>query len=161
MNRWQWFQLFLFQAFWLMAVLGRNTWLLLLFLLLIVHFFITPTRSADIKVIILAFLGILVDASLMLLGVFKFNQPPLWLIALWFEFALSIGHGFIYLRRINIYYLSAIGAVAGNYAYLLSWKLGAVELPFGPLFSGLIIALVWALVLPFLVKTDLWIREGL
>lgn len=161
MNRWRWFQLVSFQVYWFAAVLGGNRWLPFLLLLLILHFLLSPSRRTDLRVISLALVGVIVDGGLTLLGVFEFNQPPIWLAALWIEFVLSIGHSLVYLRRLKIYWLPAIGACAGSYAYLISWNLGAVELPLGPLYSGLIIASVWAVMLPLLVKTDLWIREDL
>ncbi|MCH9692521.1 MAG: DUF2878 domain-containing protein [Gammaproteobacteria bacterium] len=160
MNRWRWLQLFSFQIFWLTAVLGRNQWLPVLLFLLLLHFLFTPTRINDLKILILAFLGIAVDGSLLLLGVFKFSQPPVWLAALWLAFVLSIGHSFVYLRRLKLYWIAALGAVCGSYAYFISWKLGAVELPLGPMPSSFVVAILWAILLPTLVKTDLWIREG-
>lgn len=160
MSRWQWFQLISFQVIWFAAVLGGNQWLLIPILIMLVHFKLSPRRNADLKILSLALLGMAVDGSLVLLGIFEFKQPPFWLAILWLAFVLNFGHSLIYLRRIQACWLMVLGACAGSYAYLVSWKVGAVELPMGAILSGIVIASVWSVLLPIMVKSDRWIREG-
>ncbi len=158
MTPWQWFQLASFQVLWLCAVIGRNQWLLVPVAILSLHFVFTPNRKADFKVLSLAVAGIAVDGALFIFGVFEFSEPPLWLAILWLAFVLNLGHSLIYLRRLSLHWLLIVGALAGSYAYLISWKLGAVDLPLGAVLSGLIIAAIWALLMPVLVKADQRIR---
>lgn len=158
MNRWRWFQLVSFQLLWFVAVFGGNQWLAVGIFILLLHFYFSPEKRADFSVLSLALIGIGCDAMLTAAGVFEFEQTPFWLALLWFAFVLNFGHSLLYLRRISTPWLAILGSVAGCYVYLLSWKLGAVALPMGAIFSGLIVASVWAALLPLMVKMDLRIR---
>ena len=64
-----------------------------------------------------------------------------------------------FLRRFKLIYLVCFSALGGTYAYWVSWKLGAVELPYGAIFSLAIIAVNWSIVLPVCVKADEFIRK--
>ena len=122
------------------------------------HFYFSPSRRADFRVLSIAFIGIAIDAGLALSGVFQFSQQPYWLGVLWFAFVLNFGHSLIFLRRVSGFWRGIIGAVAGSYAYLLSWQLGAVDLPLGGLMSALIIGAIWSVLLPALVLLDFRLR---
>lgn len=158
MNRWQWFQLVSFQIIWLTAVLGGNQWLSVSIFILLLHFIFSPNRYTDFKILSLALIGIAVDGGLTLMGFYEFNQPPYWLAVLWLGFSLNFGYSLIYLRRLRTHYRVVLGAGAGCYAYLASWKLGAVDLPLGVLVSAVVIAAFWAVLLPVLVVADQKIR---
>ena len=43
---------------------------------------------------------------------------------------------------------------------LVSWKLGAVELPLDILMTSCVLILMWAVILPLLVKFDFHLREN-
>jgi hypothetical protein len=159
MNRWQWFQLISFQVIWFVAVFGRNQWLLVALLILLLHFAFSPEKKSDLKVLSLALLGIGIDAMLTAFGVFQFDETPFWLAVLWLAFVLNFGHSLLYLRRLKTPWLVALGACAGCYVYLLSWKLGAVVLPLGVLFTGLLVGVIWAVLLPIMVKADQRLRD--
>lgn len=143
-----------FQVIWLTAVLAGNRGLPVVFTLLLMHFIFSPTRMQDIKILPLAFIGIAVDISLTLIGVFQFNELPLWLIALWFAFVLNFSHSLKFLHKIKFIGLMALGAVGGCYAYIASWKLGAAELPLGLFPSSAILLVVWAIMFPLLIRAD-------
>jgi len=64
-----------------------------------------------------------------------------------------------FLRKFKLVFLVCFSAVGGTYAYWVSWKLGAVELPYGALTSLAIVALNWAIFLPICVKLDRLIRQ--
>ncbi|WP_019529542.1 DUF2878 domain-containing protein [Dasania marina] len=158
MKHWLLIQASLFQIIWLACIFGGNQWLIFPMALLLLHFIITPNKYADYKVLPLALVGFGIDYLLMLAGVFYFEESPLWLGALWLGFVLNFGHSLKFLRRLNPLWLMPIGAFSGCYVYLISWYLGAVCLPMGTVLSGLFIAAIWALTLPFYVKADKYIR---
>lgn len=158
MKTWHWFQPLSFQLLWLCAVLGGNQWIIASFCLLCLHFIFSPYRQQDVRILPLAFIGIAVDSLLTWFDIFSFSQPPIWLLLLWFSFVLNFGHSFKQLRKLNIVWLMTIGAIGGSYAYLISWKLNAVDLPLGSLLSICVIAFAWAVIFPILVKADLYIR---
>lgn len=158
MKYWLIVQAVCFQAIWFASVLGGNSWLLLSLILLGIHFSLSPDRNNDLKVISLGLIGLSVDTCLSFAGVFQFEQTPFWLFLLWYGFALNLGHSMGFLRKLKPWLVMLIGAAGGSYSYLLSWKLGAVALPLGPLVSGCIIAISWALLLPILLKADIYLR---
>ncbi|MFP2770837.1 DUF2878 family protein [Oceanisphaera sp. KMM 10153] len=128
MSRWQWTQLLAFEGFWLLAVAGQNSWSLLTGFLLLLHFVFTPSRRADVRV--------------------------LWLALLWAGFVLTLGYSLCWLRRVPLWLLMPIGAVAGTSSYLAGWQLGAVSLPLGFWPSAVILALLWSVLLPLLVRLE-------
>ena len=158
MTFWHWFQPVNFQAIWITTVLGGNQWLAVPLFLICLHFIISPCPQNDIKILPLALLGIAQDATLTCFGFFEFLQLPFWLLVLWLGFVLNFGHSLIFLRRLSVFWLIVIGAVAGCYSYMASWKLDAVILPFSVASSALVLGICWAMMLPALVKFDLHIR---
>ncbi|MDP6969430.1 MAG: DUF2878 domain-containing protein [Gammaproteobacteria bacterium] len=159
MQLWRWFQPISFQIIWLACVLGGNQWLFIAAILLLIHFVLTPSLSSDLKTIPLVILGYAIDMLFTQVGLFVFNAWPLWLLVLWVAFVLNFGHSLSFLRHLKFLWLVTIGAVGGSYAYWISWQLGAVAWPFDPLLTTSIIAATWALLLPLLVKGDLFFRR--
>lgn len=159
MSRWQWTQLIGFEGFWLLAVVGQNAIAWLPVLLLVGHFVFTPSRAVDIRVLGLAAIGVSLDALLTLSGVFVFDQTPWWLLLLWMGFVMTLGHSMRWLSRLRWWQLMLIGAVAGPSSYIAGWRLGAVTLPLGVWLSLLVLILLWALLLPLLVRCDQRIRQ--
>ena len=157
---WKIFQYISFQLIWLTAVVGGNAWLWLVLVLIALHLYFSPTRMADIKLLPLALIGIAADTGLTLVGVFEFSSPPLWLAAIWFGFVLNFGHSLSFLARLPRITLAPIGAAAGVWCYLAAWKLEAVVLPFAMWQTIVIIAVVWAMILPLLIVLDSHYREG-
>ena len=74
-----------------------------------------------------------------------------WMVALWPNFATTFHTSLSWLA--GRYALAAgLGAVGGPLSYYAGARLGALTLPDAPLKSLLIIGLVWAAVLPLLLK---------
>lgn len=157
--RWFWIQFVIFQALWLVAIIGGNAWLALAIALLAIHFIATPSRQQDWRVLPIALIGIAVDTALTLGGVFQFEQVPFWLGLLWVAFVLTLGHSLAWLRQLPQVALFPIGALAGVVSYLAGWRLGAVELPLGLTITTIALGAVWALLLPTLVTLDRKIRR--
>ncbi|MBC8212981.1 MAG: DUF2878 domain-containing protein [Gammaproteobacteria bacterium] len=159
MTRWLWIQLVQFQALWLICVMGQNDLILLALLMIGVHFMFSPAVKQDMRVLPLALIGISIDATLALSGVFAFGAFPFWLGLLWAGFSLSLGHSLVWLKKIPTVLLIPMAAVMGPASYLAGWKLDAVELPFGVSTSMLLLALIWACLLPLLLKLDTRLRS--
>lgn len=159
MSKWQWAQLVGFYGFWLLAVMGQNSLAWLLGVLILAHFMFTPSRADDVKVLSLCLLGIAVDGVLTLGGVFAFNQWPIWLALLWVGFVLTLDHSLRWLAARPVWQQALLGAISGPSSYLSGWRLGAVELPFGPWLTLVILVPVWALLLVILVRLDTLIRS--
>lgn len=158
-NRWFWVQLVLFQSLWLISVIGQNDWILIAATLITLHFIFTPDLRHDLRIIPLALIGITIDAILTLSGVFLFSTFPYWLVLLWLGFTLSLGHSLEWLKKIPVALLIPLGAIMGSASYLSGWKLEAVEMPLGATSSAMLLALVWAFLLPIMLKLDTRIRR--
>ena len=159
MKLWLWIQALGFQVIWFLAVVGKNARLIFPFSILILQLYLSPRTKDDLKILPLALLGIFLDLSFTKLGLFVFDSFPWWLITLWLSFVLNFGHSLIFLRNLKLYWQSILGAAGGCYAYLLSWKLDAVDLPMGAIISGSIIAVAWACILPLMIRSDRFMRE--
>lgn len=159
MNIWFWIQAITFQAIWLISVLGGNTWAALTLPLLLLHFLLSPCPKKDFKILPLAIIGISLDMTLTQLGVFYFDKYPLWLLILWFSFVLNFSHSLTFLRKFKLMWQITLGAVGGCYAYVVSWKLGAVHFPLGVLTTSIILIICWSILLPILIHADHYLRE--
>jgi len=159
MTLWRWFQAISFQVIWLACVLGGNQWWFIPGIILLLHFILSPSRNNDVKILPLMVLGFAIDMLLTQAGLFVFNSWPFWLMLLWVAFVLNFGHSLSFLRRLKLPWLAIIGALGGSYAYWISWQFGAVNWPFSSLLTTLTIAAIWALLLPLLVRGDLYIRR--
>lgn len=159
MSIWKITQALNFNAIWLLCVLGQNSWLWLALVLLILQITLSPSTIADLKALSLASIGITLDATLWQLGIFEFTDTPYWLAILWLAFSLNFGHSFQFLRKLSLQFSAILGALAGCYSYLVSWKLQAYELTYGPWNSALLLAIIWAILLPTLIKLDMAIRQ--
>lgn len=145
----------IFQLIWIAAVAFQSQGLWGCIALLILHFIISPQRRSDIGAIYKAvILGIAVDMTLMFSGVFIFPQGffPVWLACLWAGFALALRHSLGWLYQKPLFLQSGLGAVGGSVSYLAGAKLGAVQLGLGTIISGALLLIIWAALLPVLLK---------
>ena len=150
LNYRNWLNLVLFQSLWFTAVLGRESWLWLLALLLIAHVLLCSDRRVELKVMVLCgALGSAVDTALTLAGVFVFTPAPsvlpipVWLIALWLGFAATFRHSLSYLLKRPAIAVAAAGLTA-PLSYFAAMRLGAVEFGFGTPFTLILLGVLWA-----------------
>jgi len=105
-----------------------------------------------------AVLGLLVETALSAIGATAPARdavpsplPPFWLIALWPNFGAALPVSLRFLRGKTA--LSAVlGAVAGPGAYYGGARLGALSFPGGDGFGLALLAVVWAVSVPLLVR---------
>jgi hypothetical protein len=140
-----------FQLTWFSCVLGRDAWLPLSLALLAMHFLLVQNPALELRRLapIMA-LGIAVDSTLSLLGVFSFNGnvlAPLWLCMLWLAFATTLNRALATFGRWR-WLAAVVGGVGVPFNYAVGAKLGAVALPLAPWLTTTLLIAIWALLLP-------------
>lgn len=144
------------QAGWWACVLGAHTpaWLLVIPVGLALHLWLCPAPGDEAWALLrVALLGCIADSLLGLLGVFVFEAwpLPLWLALMWLVLACGMRHSLAWAGRVP--WCGALaGLVGGPLAYLAGARLAGVELPLGAMGTGLLLAPLWALGLPWLAK---------
>lgn len=166
-----WINLILYQATWVAAVAGagRGLWwpgLVVLGVFAVVQLSLSQWRRADVCLFIgVSLLGFVLDSTFVQFGLMKFQAPvpwpglaPVWMVALWTSFALTLNHSLAFLQARPL--LSALlGATGAPFAY---WAAGrgwhAVEFPLGvaPMVGAT--AILWALLMPLLSRMSLRLR---
>jgi len=145
-----------YQAAWIACVQlagqGRLTLgLLAVAALMTLNLVLATDRRAVIALSLLAgILGLVVDSSLGLLGVFSFSFAPPWIVALWMAFG-SVLPAFLSWLAGRYIIAAILGAVAAPVSYYGGVRLGAVAMP-NPIFSLIAIALAWAAIMPLLLR---------
>ena len=115
------------------------------------------TRRSDLKLLAVALvLGVLLDGALSRSGLLRYASPdvalppggaPLWILALWGAFALTINHSLAWLRH---RWLAAtlLGAAGGPLAYLAAARLSGAVTFSPPLIAGVVaLAVSWGVAL--------------
>ena len=140
-----------FNAVWFSAVVGRDAYLLLPVILLMGHFMFVSDKQKDImQAALIAPIGISIDSTLSFFGFYVFANDalmPLWLCFLWLAFALSVSRSLFFLSRYPVVAM-LVGGVGGTMSYFAGSKLGAVTFGEPAINSVMVIATVWAVILP-------------
>jgi peptidoglycan/LPS O-acetylase OafA/YrhL len=150
------------QAGWFACVLGAASGrplvgVLVVLLVVVAHLVTSADRLAlALTLAAAAVVGLVVDGSLTLTGVLTFPAHaslgwpvPLWMLALWVNFALAID-ALAWLGRRPAAAMLA-GAIGGPLSYLAGARLGAVTLgPSEPLALGAV-AVAWMVAMPLLL----------
>ncbi|MBV9697699.1 MAG: DUF2878 family protein [Gammaproteobacteria bacterium] len=146
-----------YQLVWLAAVLGAGrgtSWPALAGLAAFAALQLASScsRRADLRLLVLALaLGVLLDGTLAYTALVRYAAPspalpaggaPLWILALWGAFALTLNHSLAWLRG-RPALAAALGAAGGPLAYAAAARLaGAVQ--FGGLLATGALAAGWA-----------------
>ena len=142
-----------FQSVWFCTVLGRERFLPLAIVLLLVHIWLCRDYRAELRQLaVVGGLGIAADAVLSAVGVFQFSGGvlvPLWLCCLWLAFAAVLGRSLAWMARLPLL-ASCIGAVAFPLNYWAGLRLEAVEFGYSVPATMGILAVTWALLLPLM-----------
>ncbi|GKX53090.1 DUF2878 domain-containing protein [Budvicia aquatica] len=138
-----------FDAYWTLAIIGRERVLPWLLLGAGLAMILTPGRQRK-WVLLAAFLGITMDTLWCYFGVFTFTGQlgvPLWMYALWLTFSCW-WYGLLVRLRFTISVAALLGAVSGPLAYIIGWQLNAMTPQITPTLMILILSLGWAIYLP-------------
>lgn len=135
--------------------------------LLLVHFaFLSPDRRVDAFLLAAAAaLGLSADALLVQFGLIAFpssaqllTPSPLWMVALWINFALTINLCLSFLA--GKYLLASLfGLIAAPFAYLAGSRLGAMTMPRGIGAALCAVAMEWSLSMPSLLLVNSLLRR--
>jgi len=121
-----------------------------------------PLHEARVIVTVGA-LGFVIDTMLALAGVFVFDPRtsnpswlcPIWLVALWMMFGSTLTASLAWLAPRGVI-ASIIGAIAGPLSYFAAAKMGALAIPAPIELRLTILAIVWTVLLPGLLKFANW-----
>ena len=111
---------------------------------------------------VVCLLGLVVDGTLFQIGIFSTNTevlssikpPPVWLLCLWISVGTLFAHSLAFLR--SRYILSALlGAIGPTMSYFAGAKLAGITLAEPMVFSLLMVAVIWSMVLPL----GVWLCE--
>lgn len=144
---------FLFQIVWFCCVLGQNLLAVpAVCLFVIIHFKYFAKVNEWQLLIIVPSLGMALDYVLQSVGVFTtYAEPlPLWLLALWIAFSLTLCHSLQLLAK-NYVIASVAGAIGGAMSYIGACKLGVADLLLRTEQAALIFAVEWAILMPLLL----------
>lgn len=144
------------QSGWWGCVLGAQRPVLLgaVVVGLMVHLGVCRQRKEEgIAILRVGVAGCLLDGSLGWLGLLDFHGAllPGWLALLWLVFASGLRHSLAWAAR-PAWRGVFMGALAGPLAYCAGAPLAGVGLPLGVGISALLLALIWAVWLPLMLR---------
>lgn len=142
----------LFQASWFAAAFYTQYASIIIALLILVHYLLSPNRAADLKVLAMLVLGLAVDGLHIKAGTF-FAQTffPLWLALLWCIFLMSLNHSLRWITEKPLYWAALFGGIGGCASYIGGIKTGALSTALPLEIAALIIACSWAMIFPLLI----------
>jgi hypothetical protein len=144
-----------FQGAWLAGVKMQQQGLLIMLIILMGHFLLSQHRGRDLLTLIfITIVGCFVDLSISYVGLFSFKEGellPFWLVLLWANFSLTFHYSMSWLLRVPVLVQAILGGVFGCFSYYAAYKLGAVEYPFGEVFTIVWLAVIWFVSLPIYV----------
>jgi len=113
---------------------------------------VSNIRLELLRVLPAAALGIGVDFSLAVAGVYDFGDAffPLWMVCLWLVFPTVLPRAMAFLSA-TWWRPIVLGAIAPA-NYLAGAKFGAVALPLGDVTSMMILVPLWMIMLPLMVR---------
>ncbi|MCU4676853.1 DUF2878 domain-containing protein [Catenovulum sp. 2E275] len=145
----------LFQVIWFASVLLANHSLWLTLPCLLALFVCSNHKITDLKLcFICALLAFVVDGSLIASGFFILPSPsifitPLWLLAIWLGFALTLQHSLFWLmKKPALAFLS--GCIFGPLTYHAGMQLGAISFGVQTLTINLVLGCIWGFTLLYL-----------
>lgn len=144
----------LFQISWWVAALYSQYAAVIIFVIIALHFWLTPTPKEDGVLLIIALLGVLSDTLQIMLGVFSTLEDTMtwWLISLWGSFTLCLNHSLRWLNSMAYWQIAILGGLFGPLSYIAAIKLGALSTTLSisevvaiqlPCWAVLLVAMVW------------------
>jgi hypothetical protein len=125
---------------------------------LVLHLLWSEERLREAQFILaVGALGMVIDSLNKITGLLSYNGDllniswlaPLWIGALWLQFASTLNESLIWLQ--NNYLLAFVmGAIAGPLSYMGGVRLGALALPHDKIFTVIVLAIIWGIVMPLL-----------
>jgi len=167
-----WINALAYQATWLVAIGGaaRGWWWLGPLgatLFAIWQLRVSLRHRADALLLLYAMMaGFAVDSTFAQSGLISYNAPvpwpqlaPVWIVALWASFALTLNHSLAYLKT-HLILAAVLGALGAPLAYTAAAKWGALSLAQPTSTSLLILAATWAVFTPALSLLAQRLHDG-
>jgi hypothetical protein len=120
---------------------------------------LSSAPRADLKIMaIAAVVGFAIDSALVLSGLLTFRTPlpwdfaaPVWIVALWVAFALTLNHSMDSLKRRPLLAV-LLGLLGGPLAYWVASRVwNAADLNGSVLFTLAVIGVIWGVMTPLLL----------
>lgn len=137
----------LFNLSWLGLIFFGNVFIPLVLLWLYLHLRQAQHKSGELKlIVIVAFIGIVVDSLLSFYKVFLFSDPhfiiPLWLVCLWLAFAATLKHSLSPINRIPLA-KQCIAILGAPMSYFAGEKAGVVSFGYSDITTFLTLSVIW------------------
>ena len=158
----KWINIILYQAAWVIAVIGaaRGDWWAgptAVAAFAIVQLWISERPRVDLYLMaVAAAAGFIVDSGFAQSGALRYAATeqwtfaPIWIVALWINFSLTLNHSLAYLK-LHLALASLLGAVGAPLAYWVAAKgWNAIAFKDPPTATLAALAVVWAVVTPLL-----------
>ena len=158
----KWINIIFYQTAWAIAVIGaaRGDWWagpVAVTAFAIVQLWLSEKPRADLYLMVVAAaVGFIVDSGFAQSGALRYAASeqwtfaPIWIVALWINFSLTLNHSLSYLK-LHLALASLLGAIGAPLAYwgaAKGWNAIAFEDP--PTATLVALAVVWAIVTPSL-----------
>ena len=159
----KWINIICYQAVWLVAIIGAADGMAWAGPVAVTAFAAlqinrSTDRAADAYLIVVAaVVGFVVDSAFARSDALTYAAPlpstefaPVWIVALWINFSLTLNHSLAYLKS-NLIVASLLGAIGGPLAYSAAatgWH--AITFPSQRGATLIALAVVWAVVTPLL-----------
>ena len=157
-----WINAALYQATWIAAIGGaaRGWWWLgpLCAVLFAAWQLLGSSRNRTDPLLLLyaVLIGFAVDSAFAASGLIQYNAAvpwpqvaPVWIVALWASFALTLNHSLAYLKA-HPSVAAALGALGAPLAYVAAARAGALVLAAPQMTTVLVLGAAWALLTPAL-----------
>ncbi len=154
-----------YQCVWFIAVLGAaraSSWPAVVALVGFgtLQLSLSRRRRADLRTLAASIAaGIVVDGALAHTGLVVYATPlpalvaPLWILAIWSAFGLTLGHSLAFLQR-RPWLAASLGAAGAPLAYLAAARVDAIRVDGAGLLA---VGMTWAVALPLLSQ---WSRTA-
>ncbi|MFA0810214.1 DUF2878 domain-containing protein [Microbulbifer epialgicus] len=144
----------LFDIAWPLCVIVARPWIVVPFTLLnlSIHLiFIANLRWESLWLGVVFLFGVTVDSVLFHLGILQNRSgslwPPIWLICLWLNFAMTLRYSLVFLQR-KLWLAVLLGGFFGPFSYYTGALLNGTVKLHQPLWQSLLLlSLLWALML--------------
>jgi Protein of unknown function (DUF2878) len=150
-----------FQIAWIASVWGESSGrssigATIVVLVLAAHLLLARRPAAEIRLLaMVGALGCTIDSALGHAALLVFRSGdwlcPLWLVLLWLAFATTLGSSLAWLKDRPVAAAMA-GAIFGPLSYYAGQRVGALSLGANPIVTMGVLTVLWAALLPFLLK---------
>ncbi len=154
--------LVIFQSAWFIAALLQQQSVPILLVLLVMNFVLSPTRTADFRLLLWVPLGWVLDYTLIQSTLFLSSSGspgiPVWLMCFWCLFIVSLNHSMDWLSRLPRIPISIVGAMFAGISYLSAIKFGALQTDHSLIVVFTVIFSCWCCLFPLLLHVKVKVQ---